>query len=944
MKVICQQCNATYAINDAAIPPKGARAQCPRCKHLQQVKRPDAVEGNPAATPAAPPAAPAAPRPAASSADPFADLDLGAPPPPPSPRPITAPRPAAVPAGGDPFANLDLGAPAPARAAKAPAGGDPFANFDLGGAAPPPPAPPPAAARAAPPARPNSDPFANLDLGGSPAPAPPPRVAPAPAPPPRALAAAPPPPPSRPESDPFANLDLGGGAAPPPPAAPPAAEAGPQALGKCGTCGKLIYDPFDAALGTCESCRAKQQGETSGPVAAPPTSQLPPVPAEARPPVRTGESRPTPPPQSRPRPPRNWTPVIAGGVAAAALGLGAFGVYRVKPAVLFPPKDTGPAIPAALQTRVTTAWALAFTDASGSVSEHIHNARVHMALDKTPEYRLAENEYKKAAILALGAKDGQALGQSAAGVVEAYLLGRGEFREKGAEAEMSDAMEGALQLAPALDSVQRAHAYYLLRDGHSHVEEARAAAQKAFDSASLDGKAEALLALGSTYLDSAQRAYDFLDRALQSDPKLRRAYYYRGLAAERVGHYAKAIADFRKRLEIDPDARRSLIEIARVDVMVGEVPQAKSALATVIANDPYAYDAKLALAVIGYQLDHADKAADGQLESMITADTKPKEPVLLSALVHQATIARERGDLKRAIDRIEKALQINDHYAPALFQRVLVGLSGNRPKDAESALSRLQESSPDGIRLDALQGRVAFAEDRASEGAAHFRDALTKNPQDLRSALLGAALASRAGHSEDAYQLMSKALEIDPLIDQRHRSVTEYYESRKSELAPISGGFDKEDRTLAQPIAYSGILRYFGGDDHGAEGKLNEAVQLEPGSVPALVFLAQQALDHKKFPKAQTYAEHALESERLSTLGKFLLGEADEALGSVEDARRLYSETLAQSPGFTGAMVREGLLLARANKAEDAQAMLLKVFFADADDTDACAGLFKLGY
>ncbi len=43
-------------------------------------------------------------------------------------------------------------------------------------------------------------------------------------------------------------------------------------------------------------------------------------------------------------------------------------------------------------------------------------------------------------------------------------------------------------------------------------------------------------------------------------------------------------------------------------------------------------------------------------------------------------------------------------------------------------------------------------------------------------------------------------------------------------------------------------------------------------------------------------------------------------------------------------MVREGLLLARANKADEAQAMLLKVFFADADDTDACAGLFKLGY
>ena len=46
--------------------------------------------------------------------------------------------------------------------------------------------------------------------------------------------------------------------------------------------------------------------------------------------------------------------------------------------------------------------------------------------------------------------------------------------------------------------------------------------------------------MGCTFLDSAQMAYDYLDRAIQSDPKLRRAYFYRGLAAERVGRDAKA--------------------------------------------------------------------------------------------------------------------------------------------------------------------------------------------------------------------------------------------------------------------------------------------------------------------------------------------------------------------------------------------------------------------
>src|SRR5947209_20449409 len=124
MKVICQNCNATYAINDAAIPPKGARAQCPRCKHLQAVKR---EEGPAAAGAAPPPAAGAAPPPAARAApaaDPFAGL--GAAPPPPAARPPSG--------AADPFAGMGAAPPPPAARgpAAAPAGGDPFGSMDVG--------------------------------------------------------------------------------------------------------------------------------------------------------------------------------------------------------------------------------------------------------------------------------------------------------------------------------------------------------------------------------------------------------------------------------------------------------------------------------------------------------------------------------------------------------------------------------------------------------------------------------------------------------------------------------------------------------------------------------------------------------------------------------------------------------------------------------------------
>ena len=38
MRIVCQKCSAAYAIDDKLVTPKGIRAQCPRCRHLQLVK------------------------------------------------------------------------------------------------------------------------------------------------------------------------------------------------------------------------------------------------------------------------------------------------------------------------------------------------------------------------------------------------------------------------------------------------------------------------------------------------------------------------------------------------------------------------------------------------------------------------------------------------------------------------------------------------------------------------------------------------------------------------------------------------------------------------------------------------------------------------------------------------------------------------------------------
>ncbi|MBZ4370722.1 zinc-ribbon domain-containing protein [Corallococcus sp. AS-1-6] len=288
MRIVCQKCAAAYAIDDRLITPKGVRAQCPRCRHLQLVKReasaasatapaegavPAAAEPKPLARePRSNPAAAARPQeaPAAPKAAPKSDLfgDFGEMPelgPPGSVDPFADLGPPASQVSGglpsDPFAN-----PGPSAARAAPAASPGPSAARAAPVASPGPSAPPSAARAAPAA--NSGPSA-------------PPAAPRPAP---AAKAGPPVPdaPATPASAADPLLDFLG---PPPgglePEAAPASgrasspPSGAASLGRlsrapapvlpkpeshtnCRSCGKDLTDPFDQALGICEDCKQRE--------------------------------------------------------------------------------------------------------------------------------------------------------------------------------------------------------------------------------------------------------------------------------------------------------------------------------------------------------------------------------------------------------------------------------------------------------------------------------------------------------------------------------------------------------------------------------------------------------------------------------------------------------------------------------------------------------------
>jgi predicted Zn finger-like uncharacterized protein len=128
MQVACEQCQATYQLDERRLPPAGLKMKCPKCAHTFLVRRADAGAG------AAPPGPGSPPPPAVIGAAPaeggFGELDLPAP----SPGQKSAPwAGAAAPAPAHGFGDVDLPAPSVQKAAPwqgkaAPSG---FGELDL---------------------------------------------------------------------------------------------------------------------------------------------------------------------------------------------------------------------------------------------------------------------------------------------------------------------------------------------------------------------------------------------------------------------------------------------------------------------------------------------------------------------------------------------------------------------------------------------------------------------------------------------------------------------------------------------------------------------------------------------------------------------------------------------------------------------------------------------
>ena len=935
MRIVCQKCSAAYAIDDKFVSPKGVRAQCPRCRHLQLVKKDEGAgqapeAGAPPANPFAP-AAPPAPNPfapAAPNASPFSQTSPAAP----------------GPFGGDGDSLFDLSSPAsPTSPALAAMGG-------------------PAGAVGAP--SPGASPDSReLDLGGLAVPPPPPRPGAGPF---LAPAAGPGRAPAAPAASPFGSFgdDLFGAAgsqgdlaplsttgpepssfgALPQVAAPPAAAApAPAVDAKCQSCGKAITDPFDVALGICDDCRSKP--------ASPSAPIPPPAPAAAAPGAKA--ANPPPPAPVYPRPltsavmSANREGASGGGskwlgigIAVAALVAGGIFLAVKRPWVRKPPPLVRSTDVAAKPIEdMVNAWRLNFPELSGNASEYLAAGEEKLSRDTTSAYREAEEAFQKA--LVLDKKNDRAV----AGWALALAFGRaGEIDDQTARA--AEAMLTAAEQRSGDSRIYVAHAHFLLaRNGPFN--DIQALANRGKESASDRDRALAYLALGRSYLaKNPQYAAEHFGKAAKIDPKLKRALLFQAELLVQQGEVRAAVDAIEQRLAADPDQWEASDLLGRLYLEAGELAKARAVYLKIRDTSNKEPRTRIAMAVLAYQHENQAKQAVSQLEELLTEEEALTDQDVGDALSHLASAKRAAGDLAGAAAAATRALEKRPGDVNAHVQKLLVAIDKRDAGEARAQLAGVQGKLGDPALDLILQAMVLLAEGKAPEAADKAKEAYGRDKRRTDALLLAGAANAKAKRDTQTWELaLKQGTRADPLQGAPVPVMARVFLRPQDVLRQARGAFEplsQADEDPNPPVA-EGLVAWFSGDLGAADKHFDQAARFDPGNTWAFAYRALIALRRNDASAAFKLATRAVGVGRDNALAHAALGAALLAQNKVEAAGTELNMASRLDPALNFARVKLAEVQVRQKRPAEARNQLSVALRADALYRDARRVQYLIG-
>jgi tetratricopeptide (TPR) repeat protein len=272
-----------------------------------------------------------------------------------------------------------------------------------------------------------------------------------------------------------------------------------------------------------------------------------------------------------------------------------------------------------------------------------------------------------------------------------------------------------------------------------------------------DAKAEAFRIRGRGYRDRGQyeKALADFNRALELNPNIDRAIGGRGETYRLMGRYEEALADFTRSLELDPDVWE-MSNRGETYRLMGRYEEALADFTRSLELDPaYAW----AMGSRGQTYK-----AMGRHEDALADFTRALElnPDYAWAMVSRGQTYKAMGRHEDALADFTRALELNPDYAWAMGNRGETYRLMGRYQEALADFTRALELNPDYAWAMVSRGQTYEAMGRFEEALADLDQALEHDPEYMWALGSRGYLYRLLGCYEEALADLNRALEHDP--------------------------------------------------------------------------------------------------------------------------------------------------------------------------------------
>ncbi|MDZ4687270.1 MAG: tetratricopeptide repeat protein [Planctomycetaceae bacterium] len=269
-----------------------------------------------------------------------------------------------------------------------------------------------------------------------------------------------------------------------------------------------------------------------------------------------------------------------------------------------------------------------------------------------------------------------------------------------------------------------------------------------------------------------RQAIDDLDKALTLKPDYLDAANNRGFSLMNLRRWDRALADFNRVLQIDRKHVNALANRALVKQHLGDFSGSITDLTDAMLLDPdkakyYAHRRDAYLAQGDVERARQD---DLKIQYLIQLDeataaitAKPQDA---ASYVARAKLYRQRGDERRCLDDLAKAIELSPTRADARLQRARLLCDAKQfaaaIADCDAVLARGPNESAFSIR-----GDCRLAMEQVDEALADFEQARRLDSAVADAYFLKGKELARKGDAEQAQAYHDKAVAVDPDVETR---------------------------------------------------------------------------------------------------------------------------------------------------------------------------------